>query len=166
MERRGANRPLLMVCSLLSYSDNRLRFCRSWKVLTLRQLILLAFSSLRHKRRQNSICYLSVFVLLFSFISPRAAQTKINTHTVNEIIYFLGCETTTFLSPVVVFPPTISSPVPPCSLVYPLHTLVIIFFLATTHKSENCGFIYFHFLSTGEKRRGTSPVGWERNILF
>lgn len=49
MERRGVKSPLLMVCSLLSYSDSRLRFCRSWKVLTLRQLILLAFSSLEHK---------------------------------------------------------------------------------------------------------------------
>lgn len=49
IERRGAKSPLLMVCSLLSYSDSRLRFCRSWKVLTLRQLILLAFSSLEHK---------------------------------------------------------------------------------------------------------------------
>lgn len=80
-------------------------------------------------------------------------------------MYFPGCETTTFLSPVVVFPPTISSPVPPCSLVYPLHTLVIIFFLAMTHKSEkNCGFIYFHFLSAGEKRRGTSPV-WGGSVI-
>lgn len=54
MERRGANRPLLIVCSLLSYSDSRLRFCRSWKVLTLRQLILLAFSNLKtHKGTFN-----------------------------------------------------------------------------------------------------------------
>ena len=60
------------------------------------------------KEEQFSVCYLSVFVLLFSFISLRAAQTKINTHKVNEIIYFLGCissaKNTTFLSPVVVFP--------------------------------------------------------------
>lgn len=64
MERRGANNPLLIVCSLLSYSDSRLRFCRSWKVLTLKQLILLAFSSLKHKKNLFRICYLSVFVLL------------------------------------------------------------------------------------------------------
>ena len=64
MERRGANSPLLIVCSLLSYSDSRLRFCRSWKVLTLKQLILLAFSSLKHTEEPFSICYLSVFVLL------------------------------------------------------------------------------------------------------
>lgn len=39
--------PLAMVCSLLSYSESRLRLWRSWKASTRRHAILLAFSSLR-----------------------------------------------------------------------------------------------------------------------
>lgn len=72
MERRGAKSPLLMVCSLLSYSDSRLRFCRSWKVLTRKQLILLAFSSLKQNLLFISFCF-----DLFSFIiSARCRNTS------------------------------------------------------------------------------------------
>ena len=70
MERSGANSPLLMVCILLSYSESRLRFCRSWKVLTLKQLILFAFRSLKHKEEtsQHPFTYLTS-------LSLRATQT-------------------------------------------------------------------------------------------
>lgn len=72
MARSGANSPLLIVCSLLSYSDSRLRFCRSWKVLTLRQLILLAFSRLKKEVRHEStfihLYLFDLFVLRFSLL--------------------------------------------------------------------------------------------------
>ena len=38
--------PLAIVCSLLSYRESRLRFCRSWKASTRKQFILFAFSNL------------------------------------------------------------------------------------------------------------------------
>lgn len=47
----GAKSPLLMVCSLLSYRESRLRFCRSWNVFTRRQLILLALRRLQAEGR-------------------------------------------------------------------------------------------------------------------
>lgn len=47
----GAKSPLLIVCSLLSYRESRLRFCRSWKVFTRRQLILLALRRLQAEER-------------------------------------------------------------------------------------------------------------------
>lgn len=39
--------PLARVWILLSYSDSRERFCRSWKALARTQWILLAFSNLK-----------------------------------------------------------------------------------------------------------------------
>lgn len=160
MERRGANSPLLIVCSLLSYSDSRLRFCRSWKVLTLKQLILLAFSSLKHRDEPFSICYLSAAVLLIWLYYLCALHKQdLNTYPVNEIIYFCKMQQNHYSSPLsspshYFFP--IASPT--------LSTVMIIFFLAMTHKSENCGFIYFHFLFWS--KRGISTVGRECNILL
>lgn len=65
MARRGVNSPLLMVCSLLSYSDSTLRFCRSWKVLTLKQFILLAFNNLKDKQ-ESLRCF--IYLCFISFI--------------------------------------------------------------------------------------------------
>lgn len=72
IERRGANSPLLMVCSLLSYSERRLRFCRSWKVLTLKQLILLAFRSLRCRKVEIASIY-----LVFTYLAPLSVCTTL-----------------------------------------------------------------------------------------
>lgn len=60
--------PLARVWILLSYSDSRERFCRSWKALARTQWILLAFSNLdKHMegRRKSGSTYQSFFMNSF-----------------------------------------------------------------------------------------------------
>lgn len=157
MERRGANSPLLIVCSLLSYSDNRLRFCRSWKVLTLKQLILLAFSSLKHKENLFRICYLSVFVYLFSFFFISVHCRIKDKHT--QLMRFSFLKYISSAKPLLFV-----SSVPPFCLSCPVYAVMIMYFLAMTHKSENLGFMYSRLLFLSKRR--LSSVGWECNILI
>lgn len=73
--------PLARVWILLSYSDSRERFCRSWKALARTQWILLAFSNLKawtntwkeEGRKSGSTCQ-SFFMC--SFIIHSSRETK------------------------------------------------------------------------------------------
>lgn len=144
MARRGANRPLLIVCSLLSYRDSRLRFCRSWKVLTLRQFILLALSSLK-KREEKHSNLLLIHVLFYIMISVHCTNL-VSAHT-QMMRWF------TFPKSISITKPQLSSLVIFLSLFLPLSLqkasptlssqLWLYFCLALTHKSKNCGFMYF-----------------------
>lgn len=55
MAFRGVNVPLARVWILLSYRDNRDKFSRSWKTLTRTQWILLAFNSLKERKKERHL---------------------------------------------------------------------------------------------------------------
>lgn len=125
MERKGLKSPLLMVCSLLSYNDSRLRFCRSWKVLTLKQLILLAFSNLKHTQL---LLFTQPFVHLYKLIILSLTQ-KYKTPWRFLFVYLKRAK------PLIFFPHlsfTLCLP-PPSPALLPQMRLYL--FLAMTHKS-------------------------------
>lgn len=134
MERRGLKSPLLMVCSLLSYNDSRLRFCRSWKVLTLKQLILLAFSNLKHT--VSFLLFTLRFVHLYKLII--LSLTQKHKYTWRFLFVYLKRAKPFVFS----FPSLTLWLLPPFPTLLPQFWL---FLLVMRHKLEDCSLFYLFY---------------------
>lgn len=87
MARSDEKVPLAMVCSLLSYSESRLRLWRSWNASTRRQAILLAFSNLKDTAKwRRRLILLSLLDKYFQCYGSVAMAQSQCLHADNDVL--------------------------------------------------------------------------------